>query len=116
MNTRKTEEFQLGLGPMVQAIRNELEAIDRERRSAASPALFRLGQVTVELKCVAKETSEDGFSLGLKVIGFEDKEEYQSERVHTVTLHLHAIVKADQSNTSENPMGSLLKQGRNQPK
>lgn len=96
-------EGNLGIGEVLQRIKTELIETDRERQSQGEQALFWVDDVSVELKFAVSRVSGDSLKFDLKVLGYNDKEDYTTERCHTIRINLKTVSETG----IEGPLGSL---------
>ncbi len=74
------------LKELVTAVRDELETLDQQRRSANVSPLFELREMELELQfTVAADTSGNG-KFDLKVVSFGAKETIRKEQIQRLTL------------------------------
>ena len=90
----------LDLKRLIRTVQRELEDSQREREAAGQEPLFKVEELTIELKFAISEeqTAKGGFSL--KVIEFGGSDKIAENEIQTLTLRLSAL-GADPSGDNE---------------
>jgi hypothetical protein len=76
----------VNLRNLVEEIRRELEAVDRDREARNAEALFELQGMDLELKFTLSEATTGKAGLDLKLITAGNETQVRSETVHTVKI------------------------------
>jgi len=107
-STQDATEQSLSLKEMIQQVRDELVASERERKAKGQEALFQVDQVELVVNFVVTKTSKAkaGFSFQVLTFGGLDlggDKGRQDQSVHTITLTLKAVDPGDQHRVGSDP-------------
>lgn len=86
---------ELNLKKLVSAVRDELEALDRERAKQKRSPLFQLESVELELNFTVVESDSTKGGLDLKIVSFGTDEALREEQVQSVRLRYRVAPSAE---------------------
>lgn len=86
---------ELNLKKLVSAVRDELEALDRERASGKRPPLFQLESMELELKFTVAESDSAKGGMDLKIVSFGADKALREEQVQSVRLRYRVAPSAE---------------------
>lgn len=76
----------INLSQLVEQVRNELEAVDRNRAGESRSPLLKLQQLELEVKVVVDTTETIGSGFDIKIVTLKGEETSNSQAVQTVKL------------------------------
>lgn len=77
---------ELGIADLVTRVRDELERLDADRRSADKPALFALKEMELELQFTAVERKGGQGAIDLRVISVGGSKDIESSAIQKINL------------------------------
>ncbi len=88
---QRSDSVRLGIEPLVQQVRAELEAMDRGRVERGDPGIFALDSFDLELQFVAKQSMGANLGVELQVVTIGGDSQLATEEVQKITLHLKPL-------------------------
>jgi hypothetical protein len=92
---RGSEYPELGVAELVARVREELETLDADRRSAGKPALFALKEMELELQFTAVKRIDGTGGIDLKVISVGGSKGIESTAAQKINLRFALDPVAD---------------------
>jgi hypothetical protein len=87
--------YDLSLKDLIRAVSDELLASRQERTSSEQPAIWEVGELTIEASFVVTASGSGGGGFDLKILRADAKVDYGQETVHKITLTLKALDSED---------------------
>lgn len=76
---------------LIRAVTDELIESQAERVAAGGPAVFEVGDLTLEISFVATTSKHAGGGFNLTVVKADAGAQYEKQSIHKVTLTLKAV-------------------------
>lgn len=86
----------LSIEQLVRAVSDELLDAQENRLKSGATAVFEVSNLTLEISFVVATSKKAGGGLDLRVVKADAGVQYDSERVHKVTLTLAAVADQEQ--------------------
>jgi len=104
LRTKTVKEFamsssnsiqELGLSETIQKVKEELVKSQTKSTENSSEPMFRVKNVSVEVKFTIRETENTSGSIDLKLVAIKMGDDITSERIHSVKIDLEGLEGVD---------------------
>lgn len=86
---------ELGLSETIQKVKEELVKSQTKSTENSSEPMFRVKNVSVEVKFTIRETENTSGSIDLKLVAIKMGDDITSERIHSVKIDLEGLEGVD---------------------